>query len=73
MKGLQLGLKLLNKANILAGTQSSLSWIISLAHAKSLFKIVFWQKNFFICYPISKIFAAHFMTNLLLDIGILPY
>ena len=42
--------------------QSFWSWIIFLAHAKSLFKIVI-LANIFICYPISKIFAARFTTN----------
>ena len=32
------------------------------------FKIVCWH-NFFNCYPISKMFAAHFKTKLWLNIG----
>ena len=42
--------------------------IMDLVHAKSLFKFVLWH-SFFICYPISKIFAAHSMTNKWLKLG----
>ena len=46
--------------------KNSWSWIISLANAKSLFKIYFGHK-FFICWPIFKIFAGPFATYRDLD------
>ena len=39
--------KLLNQVNILIGIQSSRSWIISLAHEKSLYNIAFFFFYFF--------------------------
>ena len=56
-------IKLLIQINDVAKIESLLSWIISLANAKSLFKIHFGHK-IFICEPIFKIFAAHITTNL---------
>ena len=41
---------------------------ISLAHANSLYSKLFWHKCF-MYYPISKMFAAHFTTNLWLNVG----
>ena len=58
--------ELLNQANNFAGILWS--WIISFAHAYSLFRIGLWHKRF-ISHPISKIFAAHFTTNLWLNIS----
>ena len=56
-------IKLLIQINDVARIESLLSWIISLANAKSLFKIHFGHK-IFICEPIFKVFAAHITTNL---------
>ena len=54
--------------NILIETQSYDNGLSPLPMQKSLFKIVLWYP-IFICYPISQIFAAHFTTRLMLNIG----
>ena len=69
--------KLLNQVNILVGIQSSRSWIISLAHEKSLYNIA-WFFFFFFFFFLSwdfQNFAALFisflifMTDFWLNIG----
>ena len=55
------------QVNNVARTENLWSWFISLANAKSLFKINFGHK-IFICQPIYKIFAALIVTNLVPNI-----